>query len=195
MKKTWKTMKKWERRVAIARDVLKLISKPNINATGNGYYVCEINGPDKPDFGAKIKKTHKCSVCAKGGLMLALMDLTGKAFNREKQNAVRIEKNGDGNYTREIRHDGIVAALRSIFPVEQLHAVEQCYEQWQQYHPSWSLDRTPVPIDHVESFYCDRNRDLRMRGIMGNIIHNRGTFVPEQGPIFTTRMGRKLAAV
>lgn len=215
MKKTWKQMKQWERRVAIARDVLKIIERPNIK-TKQGTYFLEKNGPE-PDFGPQVKPAHECQVCAKGGLMLAFMEKTNFACPIDTgHDGVNIEKRlSTGQYERDLDESFIVDALSGIFTEAQLDLVERCFEGWQ-YHRnatvndmcSWFDAQAQYPEiveDYLEQWQRDANKAVRkfrkvksakrrLVGIMGNIIHNRGTFVPEQGPIFTTRMGRKAVA-
>lgn len=211
MKKTWKTMKQGERRVAIARDVLKIIERPNIK-TKQGTYFLEKNGPE-PDFGPQVKKTHECQVCAKGGLMLAFMEKANFACPIDAVDGVNIEKRlSTGQYERDLDESFIVEALSGTFTEAQLDLVERCFEGWQYHRTGPATDPcawydaqaqyNEIVEDYLEQWQRDGNKAVRkfrkvksikrrLVGIMGNIIHNRGTFVPEQGPIFTTRMGRK----
>lgn len=211
MKKTWKTMKKWERRVAIARDVIKLVNRPKIKIK-QGTYFLEKNGRE-PDFGPQVKSNHECQVCAKGGLMLAFMEKTQFACPVVAVNGVDIQQSYHSKkYERELDNAFIVKALSGTFVKEQLDLVERCFEGWQ-YHrtgPSSDFaawyDTQAEQDDIVEDYLTQEQKDVnkavrkfrkvknikrRLFGIMGNIIHNRGEFVPEQGPIFTTRMSRK----
>lgn len=213
MKKPWSQMKKWERRVAIARDVIKIVERPNIK-TKQGTYFLEKNGPE-PDFGPQVKPGHECQVCAKGGLMLAFMEKTNFACPISAVDGVNIEKRySTGQYERDLEESFIVESLSGVFTKEQLDAIERCFEGWQHhrashvsYMRSWYDSQAEYP-EIIEDYLTQEQRDenksvrkfrkvksikRRLVGIMGNIIHNRGTFCPEQGPIFTNRMSRKLA--
>jgi len=210
MKKTWKTMKEWERRVAIARDVIKLVERPKITIK-QGTYFLEKNGHE-PDFGPQVKKNHECQVCAKGGLMLAFMEKTEFACPiTDNVSGVNIDKcERTGRYERDLDEWFIVEALSGTFTEKQLDLVERCFEGWMYSRSSPShefcsrletqagdyaieeyLDIEQIACNNaVRKFRKIKNIKRRLVGIMGNIIHNRGEFVPEQGPVFTTRIGR-----
>lgn len=151
MKKTWKQMKKWERRVAIARDVLKIIERPNIK-TKQGTYFLEKNGHE-PGFGPQVKPANECQVCAKGGLMLAFMEKTNFACPIDTgHDGVNIEKRlSTGQYERNLDDSFIVEALSGTFAEDQLDVIERCFEGW--------MYSRNVPVGHFGSWLETQSDD------------------------------------
>ena len=175
-RKTWKQMTKMERRVAIAKDVLKVLNLKNVIAE-QGTYFEERNGRKK-DFGCSIKPSHTCTVCAKGALLLGFME-NRKLNPTNKADNVIVDKDLDGNFERCIGNDYISDKLAPTFGEEMLDDIETCFELW-----DWKLRYKLDNPDDVMDMYSAHSPRDRVRGIMGNIIKHDGNFVVAAGPIF-----------
>ena len=184
-KKTWKQMTKAEKRVAIAKDVLKVLDLRNVKAARATGYFREVDGPNG-DFGCTIPKKNTCTVCAKGGLMLAFMDRFkfSPPVIRLGIGDGAVVKEVGGKMVRTLNEKYISKKLRPIFGQNMLDDMEALFEGSGK--GFWSGCNIQSQIAWGENFrkflFGDDKKTLR--GIMGNIIKNKGALKIEQGPIF-----------
>ena len=109
------------------------------------------------DYATTVLSAEKCSVCALGGLFCGLVD------NTENQSPV---------YSgRAIRNQ-----LNPYFSERQLSEIESAYEMSPCY---WDEDEE-VLVAAVNHFKAGTPHEARLQAILGNIIRNKGTFVPRK---------------
>ena len=166
---------KAEKRVMIAKDCLDYISKNHLKAkTGNtfarGLLAISSSNSIQATFGEET-----CTVCAKGALFFGA-----------------IMRNGDCTYNNVIssQYDGKnddYEPLLKFFSHKQLALIEtafegQCYEHRNE--KGREVGRMDIitcdEFNSAEHFYHAYITDtLRFRGILENIIENKGWFKPE----------------
>lgn len=176
----FKAMTPSQKRVAIAKDVIKHLRSEKINTTfdhrkiyaGNGYLAIPIEeAPRKNDVGRQwqsvLRGVETCSVCAKGAVFVATM----LRFNNCKVDRPLAgeDRNGQIGSSEMTRH------LRGYFSKQQLDLIESAYE-------ACAVNDTRAEDDAVAfgqqfaSTLADRSD--RLIAIMQNIIKNNGTFKP-----------------
>lgn len=155
------THTKSQKRILIAKDVLKWIKQGKLTA-GSGYFKnqSELYGPNQENLdeqaNAILPTIPTCQVCAIGGLMYA----TAMRFND-----ITVEQ-----FTRNL-HSGS-PYLAKFFTPAQLRIIEICLELWKNEGAS-----TPKTVAWVDA-NCNTPRLDRLKKIMRNIIRNKGTFKP-----------------
>jgi len=186
-------MTKAEKRVEIAKDVLKQIKANKYNPT-SGVWVIDTDGKEVCDLvyaarredpisAVDLKKNvvcklrGKCDVCALGSLFVSAID----KFNHTKLNA--------GCHVSFTEHkDSKENPLLKWFSAKQLLLIESTFENS---HGAWSIDVKEDVLsineilywdDVVEPAiyaYCNKYSDAtsRLKAIMNNIVRNNGTFV------------------
>jgi hypothetical protein len=147
----WEEMTRAERRVAVAKDVIKAINAGRfITASCTGYVVereQHVPFTENTQSWARKALKSKCAVCARGAMMLC------KVANYNNYTV-------DSEYAAELDVWGVgqtdtTAALKDCFRIEQLAHIESAFEN------GWS------EIDDDES---------RLMAIMQCIIDHKGTF-------------------
>lgn len=136
-------------RVAVCKDIIKLIQMKKLNiSTGN--YLTKLNGICEPTFEGIAKE---CEVCAKGALLLTAFKLyDGKGF-------------AEINSPYGLYDDFILEQLDGLFSRTQLHLIEAVFEGWKD--------------GPTKQFYYDHyNDEDRLLAIMQNIVDHNGTFKP-----------------
>ena len=166
-----KQLTKPEKRVLIAKDVIKLIKAKKIVITTGEYFLphsrYEYVGKQLNKVLPKIKK---CEVCALGGLFYSFVS----KYNNYEINDYGINK--IENYV-----DGMRDTLEDIFSKKQLYLIECAFEQKDiQYNcqPLYSLDtitRTEG-YRYYHDLEFDYDDDKALIHIMKNIISNKGVF-------------------
>jgi len=185
-------MTKAEKRVEIAKDVLKQI-KANKYRPTSGVWVMDAYGYEVCDFVSYAKNVDEfdvvdlkksvvcrlqgmCDVCALGSLFISAVD----KFNHTKLNP--------GCYVDFTNHkDKEYNPLLKWFSAKQLLLIESTFEGG---HGGWAHEAMNILSEDeycywVESVlqaiyaYCNRYPDAtsRLKAIMNNIIRNKGTFV------------------
>jgi len=162
--KAWKTMTRAQRRVAVAKDVIKWLDQDKLVASSGTYLFAgygnddlsnlssvRLNNPDG-SFQDTLKTLPACEVCAKGAIFVC-------AVNR--QNKVTNAETGNWGWTGEEMRD----KLRGLFSARQLDLIEAEFEGSYGYY-SRIMEKT-----------MDCDDESRMRAIMRNIIKNKGTFL------------------
>ena len=182
-KEKWKSLTKAEKRVFIAKDVIKQIGKKKIIAKNtNGYYSTtefqeafdKLAGKEilttKVELQTVFKNTKQCTVCAQGALLLS--DILQR--NRCKISYEDFDKIDEREF--------IKSRLRSYWSQLQLELIETAFEE--------SIMRYMIPGLNIklydEAAYFgiktntsgNYNADKRLVAIMKNIIKNKGTFKP-----------------
>lgn len=185
-------MTKAEKRVEIAKDVLKQI-KANKYRPTSGVWVIDTDGNEVDDFVYRIrdedseavidlkkdvvcKLNGRCSVCALGSLFISAID---------KFNHTKLGPSCSMDFTEheDSRHN----PLLKWFSAKQLLLIESTFENR---YGGWSentiyvlsnnkviyWDDVVLPAIHT---YCKKYPDetSRLKAIMNNIIRNKGTFV------------------
>ena len=161
MKKKWEEMTRAERRVEVAKDVIRTIKAGKLVAGHEGYVDSRSIAPkEKEDdraWARRLMSENKCTVCARGAMMLC------KVAKHDGFDVKRIRPNYFGEL--EIGQDDTSQALSDCFSDHQLSLIECAYEWWGE----WEFDA-----------WCDLPANERMIKIMKNIIANEGTFKPKQ---------------
>jgi hypothetical protein len=185
-------MTKAEKRVEIAKDVLKQI-KANKYRPTSGVWVIDIDGTDvsdlvyatrredpisavdlKKDVVCKLRGT--CDVCALGSLFVSAID---------KFNHTKLSPTCYMDFTEH--EDSKENPLLKWFSAKQLLLIESTFEGG---HGGWAQnvvdvlsankifywDDVVIPAIYA---YCNKYSDStnRLKAIMNNIIRNKGTFV------------------
>lgn len=142
---------KAQQRVLIAEDALRWEAAGALRPSEKLGYVCPVKGsyPYTADKQARDVNIGPCHVCALGGLFVA------KAV---RYDAVTLRQLVDNHGAAAVER------LEDHFSLEQLLLIEGCYEGW-----AWSCDAYQWGVF---------SRPERFRGILRNIIRNKGTFVP-----------------
>jgi hypothetical protein len=170
-----------EKRVAIARDVVKQVKSKELVAR-NGFYVNQssrrlVNGQpdDKQVNEILIEKNIRCEVCARGAMFIAGL----KRFNNLK---VKDIKDRDFNYTIREEYES------SFFETHQLVLIERVFEARAfpnteklrgfvgYYHPKICRAASKYRQELSRSGDFGRTANLLI-GIAKNIILNNGDFV------------------
>jgi hypothetical protein len=185
-------MTKGEKRVEIAKDVLKQI-KANKYKPTSGIWVSDADGNEVNDLiyrardkdwdaPVDLKKdvvcqlNGKCDVCALGSLFVSAID----KFNHTKLNpncSVDFTEHQDSDYN----------PLLKWFSAKQLLLIESTFEGG---HGGWAENAVDV-LSNKKLFYwcnviqpaiynyCNKYPDAtsRLKAIMNNIVRNKGTFV------------------
>ncbi len=163
--KLFKAATKAEKRVLIAKDVLKMLSNKKIIA-GRGIFtnVFEFD----PELGGESFQTLllgkdkvKCECCALGGLMTSCIGYVNDMTLDESHSELK----WSGGTSIAARK------LQNFFSFEQLKLIEQAFEEGQGYYFS-------QPNKKAVSFAENLNPTAALKKIMKNIIENNGTFVP-----------------
>lgn len=185
MKVTKKSMTKVEKKVAIAKDVLKRLNK--LRFDGVGY--CESKRPMKKLEGKGQLQKHlpivekSCYVCALGATFLSYIRL----FNK-----VRVEDVAETFFSYEGKMGICVPGrlmeerLETIFPHKTVVLIEAAYEgdtHIDSYYASdsngVSFPKKQAEVDKAVSFgKKHRGKRNRIKAIMKNIVKNKGEFVP-----------------
>lgn len=167
---------KAEKRVAIAKDVIKQLELKKLVATPGTYFSISQRVAEKlkptAQLQKELKKIPKCEVCALGACFVSAV----RKFNDLTVQEVELGKYNDelGLYTSsDLGRDGTTDKLNEFFEPEQLNRIEQAFEGW---------DRSVYHNDEygTVAFYAKYpNATRRMKAIMQNIIRNKGEFIPK----------------
>lgn len=173
----WKSSKRSEKRVIIAKDVIKQINNQKIKPN-TGSYINAVDLKNNPEFcfynddNFDVKENYKnlsCSACALGSLMLVITsydnNLQIQDFKHENFKSSKLRK-----------------MFYSIFSKRQLALIELAFEVrctffYENVHDLIEKDK----IDSIIRYYETLNPYERMMLIMKNIIKNNGTFMPNVG--------------
>lgn len=142
-----------KQRVAIARDALSQLKASHLRAIAGDYM--------QPEYTAGVETTVlgvSCGVCALGGLFCGL---AGNTKDRS------VTYNG-----RAIRN-----SLNPYFSERQLTEIESAYEMRNMFY--WSADEGAGDLAK-HHFPTGTKPADRLQAILGNIIRNKGTFVPRK---------------
>ena len=156
-----------QRRVKIAQDVLKLLDMRKVEAS-HCYFISDTEWklPDDSSMQAVLPALGNCSVCAKGALLVASVELRNQVTLRDLR---VMDWRGD---------PALAKALGGAFTTKQLDTIEDAYEH--NYDRDSSGQRLAATVPYREQSYLDESSDQRLRAIMANIIKNRGSFCPSQ---------------
>lgn len=160
-------MSRQEQRIAICEGVIAQCKRLNVKVrAANRYFLVR----ERPR-GCKISDRQECQVCAKGGMMLALLD--------KKKLKLNFDRSGPFSCLEE---EEIVANLNDIFTEDELDVIERLFE-------GWGIGGKHAFDEYIyegseNAFSQVKPARKRLIGIMGNIIANGGNLVFSQGPIF-----------
>ena len=157
--KGWGKMTNAQKRVEIAKDVIKQIHAKLYRVGESGFislgpndFSADVQGDQVVDHLDEVNPGN-CGVCALGGLMLSRIRFENNLAIREL-----------GLSGRDIRF-----ALGDIFTRKMLSSIEAAFEAW--FDSFWDAER-----DFHDSH---GNHEDRLIAIMQNIIDHRGTFKSE----------------
>lgn len=142
-----------KQRVAIARDALSQLKAKRLKAV-----VSEYMAPVYVEGVATTALSVPCGVCALGGLFCGLAD------NTEDQRPVY-----SGSQIRD--------KLRPYFSETQLTQIESAYEKKPMF---WFMSDRPAAMEAQNHFKAGIQPTQRLQAILGNIIRNKGTFIPRK---------------
>ena len=164
-------MNKSEKRIAIAKDVIKLIKAKKITVQTEHYFIARTKSSY---IGKQLKevlpKIKTCQVCALGGLFYSYV---------MKYNNYEIAGSGIGSVN--VRDGNMRRLLEDIFTLKQLTLIECAFEKADINHQCSLVDCT-ITIMIKAIHYRGKNnlktdKDALIH-IMQNIIKNKGTFKP-----------------
>jgi hypothetical protein len=200
--KPYSRMTKAERKVAIAKDVIANLHIMTVKSHF-GYIVEEgdkINIPVLREFGIDDqliarKAKEKCTVCARGAMMLCKIDKFNH-FTFDKCTSGSSWSNPAENFD-DITQDDTSAALADAFSTEELENIEACFEvciadnkedefendyNYDNYYGGFSGGKSSYDkaYDKYQKHWeaIDDDKD-RLMAIMQNIIDHKGEFKPE----------------
>jgi len=164
-----KRLTKPEKRVLIAKDVIKLIKAKKIAIkTGNYFQTGSINPHAHEQLNKVLPKIKNCEVCALGGLFYSYVS---KYNNYEIGGGGLIHMNNKDNEMRDLLND--------IFSKKQLNLIECAFEEDDvNSHCMWSLcsDEIIIRAEAYRSNHDLYDDDKALIHIMKNIISNKGVF-------------------
>lgn len=164
----FENMSQQKKRIALCEDVIAQCKRPNVKIrAATGYF--KVRGRPK-SVGCRITDKQECTVCAKGGMMLALIGKQKLHLNFDNQ----------GKYSC-LDESEIISALNDVFTEDELDAIEALFEGWSFYGYAFREYHNFGGSNHFSEVKPARKRLI---GIMGNIIANGGDLVYSQGPIF-----------
>lgn len=177
---------KRNRRIAIAKDVIKQIDAGKISASSGTYFKMMQAPKSDGKLDLALKEQSHCSCCGLGACFYSLIMLGDKVKVSEV-----IEKFPyleSFNYGHSVYSDKMRDYLRDHFSSEQITLIESAFEKHRIEDPlvKKSKELTKI-IRKAVSFgeKADKNFDIsgfnnvnenRLISIMKNIIKNRGTF-------------------
>jgi hypothetical protein len=151
----YKLMTRKQRKVAIAKDVIKQVNAGVFDAKSQHGYVVPmngyLNGPVEQRNAIAVAK--ECHVCARGALMLSRI----AKFNDMVINPIC------GN----IEQEQTAKALEDAFTSRELYEIERAFEGGED------------GSDYRRFFLDHKNSNNRLIAICQNIIDHKGTFRPE----------------
>lgn len=150
-----------QKRIAIARDVLKQLKNGRLKAKA-GQFINHLDANNH--FTSNNNSAATCEVCAMGGAFIALHHLKQKSW-LDTMVGMPIQPN----------RLEIFDALGAYFETYQLRKIEDAFETR---YGAGCIHQT----DGRNFFYTDgfSNDKLRLRLIMENIVVNRGRFITDQ---------------
>ncbi len=173
-------LKPGEKRVAIARDVLKHVASRKIIPTqgawvdtvGNGPLVTEKNIEQDPELQSLFLNMKSCNACALGGMFMCAVEKADKLKVSDLQDVAV-----DGNtYEAGVEQEDVFKYMKKFFTEDQLGKIEAAFEKGEgACYDDEGCEFAPDVEDASE----------RMRLVMENIIANKGTFKPEVEPVAT----------
>lgn len=191
--KSFNKLKKAEKRVAIAQDVLDQI-KNKIIRPENGSWISwggkNIDSFEEKDGGTSLKKEilenglkQSCDCCALGSLMLSCT-----LFNNEVTLEDVLIRDAFDYMSKTSGSDIKTGGLESVFSDKQIEMIEMAFEKggglfkyndnpdWEEYNNT-SL-KGCVAGKCVEFGEKYKSSKGRLVAIMNNIIENKGEFIP-----------------
>ncbi len=167
--KKFDSSSKAEKRVMIAKDILKLL-KAEVVSGKAGEYVEFNSMPFFYDDQAQghLHNIPKCEVCGIGGIAYA--------YILRKNNCTIGEMDTLGS--------GDILKMVKIFPKRQMNLIESAFEQWDSFDNG--RNKKVPAFERAYYFRSNNNCPKHKRGtnnkalelIMKNIIKNKGTFKP-----------------
>lgn len=161
-RRNFEKLRKQQKRVAVARDVIARLELGTIKATPGTYLALKsatldmCNTPESRRLD-KILNKEPCEACAIGGAFTAYVGIVdGLSLDRMRA-TVRLNK-GITNFGE----DDLREKLGEIFGSHELDTIERAFEGW-----SWGEVFSQAPKE-------------RLVAIMKNIIRHRGYFRPER---------------
>ena len=190
----FRSMTAAERRVAIARDVIKhlrsgrLKSKPGVyikHTDSTKALIRDLNNNDE----LSDVLPAQCRVCALGGLMVATVDRFDACkvslVNRQLHGPLRYDDSSINRYYHphifSLESDDFAGYLKKFFSARQLDIIEMSFEKWDRPEDD-NLDAAKISVKvgkEAQNFGRKYGSPkIRMAAIMKNIIENDGTFRP-----------------
>lgn len=171
-----------EKRVAIAKDVLKQLDARRLVAQSKTWLVggagtIRITEEDheKP-LCQLLASQESCNVCALGGILVS----AAKLANAATVNDVR-DKNTEGYFVVDMFT--MLPYLKNFFDESQLRLIELAFERGDGgYSPASQADYEAAEIFAQQKTYLagdEVDDDTRLRLIMECVVRNNGTFVPK----------------
>ncbi len=179
-----------EKRVAIAKDVLKHLEAKKIKPTSGTYVNPDLSNKTlKNKFSGRMIKdvqlqevysnVNSCKVCALGAMFFCAVKVANnlniqqhwqtsvstKILNREVENTIYYK---DMGYSQS---ESVFKYMKRFFTKHQLDLIETAFERF-----CLKSNNTNV-LKAIEMFKPEVSLHNRMKAIMQNIIKNKGTFV------------------
>lgn len=184
---TKKKQTKAEKRVAIARDVLRQLAARKFIAESGVY--CSIDDADaqkidatsSDDLQKALKKVKRCNVCALGAAFVSsVLKFDEMPINLSGIGASPKYADGSQYVDTEVDTIAMRIHLRKIFSAKQLAIIECHFEGWGQVTDSMFMPQSQgvAGSDKAVAFHNKHpNAKKRLAVIMQNVIDNGGTFV------------------
>jgi len=174
--KRWRTLTRAERKVEIAKDVIKHIQAENLNIRdGLGYIVPDtarghLDLRDRANTrteldseGCDLVRKH-CTMCARGALLISRVDVGNKLGWSD----IGSGHAGSGH---------TVWGLKDAFTISELKLIEAAFERSDNY--ASSTTRRELKIDAREFGKGHADPSDRLLAVMQNIVDHDGEFKPE----------------
>lgn len=174
--KRWRTLTRAERKVEIAKDVIKHIQAENLNIrAGWGYVVPDtptarndlrdrVDARSELDSEACDLVRKSCAMCARGALLISRVDVGNKLGWSDIGNGHAIACH-------------TVRGLKDSFTISELKLIEAAFERNDRYAPQTT--RRDLKINAREFGNGHADSSDRLLAIMQNIVDHDGEFKPE----------------
>lgn len=173
----FKSLSKSEKKVIVAKDVLKHIKSKKYRANAGQYFLnINLEGGVLDSDGIKenIKKIKRCDVCAMGACLLSATSYLNKLTFHDLPHAT---DNTSDSWELLIK----------IFSAKELTLIENCFEG-ENGDSGFGIKRVgaylggAIPDNAIyRQYYVEFTDDQkRLTAIMKNIIRNKGKFIPKQ---------------
>lgn len=169
------SLSKPEKRVAIAKDVIKQVKAGKYYPSNwYGYIDFEKVVDENLSIQENFDKIKNCSCCMLGACLLSITKFQNQLKFKDTYDEEKLDTGFQGNNSK------ITKLLSSVFTPKQQALLEACFENGNYEHAKNAFKISLSPdevIDCFEFFEKYEHPDERVIAAMENIIKNKGNFI------------------